>query len=199
MKKEKKPVKDYNGIEYESDEELMTLLWMEELQDRGYIERIERAPTHILSEAMENRYEEIVQMKTKSKSTWKKQVLLHAHEYTAEFQVLWKPKAVNTKLLWKSYKDINEKKDSVFIYQQGADGPIIYIEVKPSWDAQNMERLFKINQKWMWDKYRIFVNLIKPHKLFAETFTPKRWLTTPTGKQRAINWPIKSIEQYLNE
>ena len=49
----------------------------------------------------------------------------------------------------------------------------------------------------MFDKYKIYVNLIQPHKLFEDTWTPKKWLKTPSGKDRKVNWEIKTIEEYL--
>jgi len=65
------------------------------------------------------------------------------------------------------------------------------------WDQNNMERLFKVNQKWMWQKHGVYVNLVKPQDLFQRTFTPKEYLRTPSGKPRKLNWKPKSLFDFL--
>jgi hypothetical protein len=64
-------------------------------------------------------------------------------------------------------------------------------------DQNNMERLFKVNQKWMWQKHGIFVNLIKPQELFQKTFTPAEYLRTPTGKPRKLNFKPRNLFDFL--
>lgn len=189
--------KEYNGVIYESEEELMTLLWLEELQQEGYVDRIEKAQSFNLSDGLSVSYTEVKELKTKSKEVQKRQIILEGHIYTPEFRVLWKPKSVYNKFLWKYYRDINERFNSLFMYEQTPEGPVTYIEVKPGWDQNNMTRLFKINQKWVYEKYGIYVNLIQPHKLFENTWTPEKWLTTKTGKKRAINWDVRTLQEYL--
>jgi len=64
-----------------------------------------------------------------------------------------------------------------------------------------MTRLAKINIKWVWDKYGVFVNIIIPEKHFDKTFTPKRFLTTDkSGKPRKIKYKnIKSLKQFIEK
>lgn len=197
MAKEKKKEQRYhNGIPVDSDEEVLCLMWLEELMQAGYVQKIERAETYSLFDGLTNVYEQEKQLKTKVTTVEKRQVLLSAHEYTPEFIVRWTPKAVNT-ILWEHYKDVNEKFDKQLIYRQLSDSPVTYIEVKPSYDQNNMTRLFKINQKWMYEKWGIYINLVQPEQLCHETFTPKGWLTTRTGKTRTIHWTIRTVEEYL--
>lgn len=75
-----------------------------------------------------------------------------------------------------------------------------HIETKGSFDKHNMIRLFSINQKWMMQKYGIYVQKIIPSKLFKSTFTPKRYLLTDSGiKSRKINHEVVLLEDYIKE
>ena len=74
-----------------------------------------------------------------------------------------------------------------------------YMEIKGVFDRNNMTRLFRQNQAWIYDKHRIFVDLFLIPKLFAKTFTPKKYLITDkTMKPRAIGFQINSVDEYLN-
>lgn len=191
---------EYKGIAFDSLEELAILQWLFELKAAGYIKSIKRAESYLLSDSLINNYAE--QLKTSSRP--KTQTLLHGHSYTPEFVVTWYNKKGIEKFVWNINK--STKFDAILI---GEVDPIenvlnrvseftTYIEVKPTFDQNNMERLFKINQKWMWEKHKIFVNLIKVNALFTETFTPKDYLVTPSGRPRKINWKVKSLFNYIN-
>ena len=61
-----------------------------------------------------------------------------------------------------------------------------------------MTRLFSINQKWMYSEHGIYIQKVIPQKLFADTFTPKRYLMTDGGGQaRKIKWDVKSLEEFV--
>jgi len=205
MAKEKKEQRYYNGLAIDSDEEMMTVMWWEELMQAGYAEKIEEVNSYQLSVPVVNTYTQNVVMKTKSKDVEKNQKLLEDHVYTPEFKVKLTPAGVKL-LSWYfhttedgHYSTENRKFDKLFVHNVEGLGNdyYIYIEVKPEHDRHNMTRLFTVNQKWMWWKHGIFVNLVQPHILFKKTFTPKAWLTTPTGKKRVIHWDIRSLDQWL--
>ncbi len=167
---------EYRGIMCDSYEEVYMLMYLYELKEKGLISEIERAPSFELSPEVADTYEEIIQLKTKTKTVQKKNIILRKHIYTPEFKV----KVNNLKLFYHTED-------------------IAYIEVKPIYDQNNMTRLFKINQKWMFQKFGIIVNLVTPETLFQQTFTPKDYLKTPTGKKRKIKWEIKTINDWLYE
>lgn len=192
MSKGKKEQQYYNGIAIDSQEEIMTIMYFEELIEAGYVEKIERAESIRLSERLENKYTQIVEMKTKTKEVEKNQVLLDEHVYTPEFVITWTQEG--SELFVDSFVGSNGKFNKPFIKTYGYN---TFIEVKPGFDRNNMTRLFVINRKWCWDKHKIFINLVQPHKLFEETFTPKAWLTTATGKQRVIHWKVRILEEYV--
>lgn len=176
----------YQGIAYDSLEEMAFLQWAFELKTGGYIKTIKRADSYLLSSGVQNNYAQ--QLVTKSKPM--QQTLLQGHSYTPEFQILWDKKGYE-KLLWDMR--CNKKLCNHLIAHDG----VTYIEIKPMFDQNNMERLFKLNQKWMWDKHNIFINLVKCPELFEATFTPIEYLTTRTGKKRLIKWKIRSMSNFL--
>ena len=195
MAKEKKEQKYYNGIAVDSQEEIMMLMWLEELIEAGYVEKLERAETYPLSERLEREYTVEQQLKTKAKIVTKKEILLEEHVYTPEFKVKWSEKALHVFIDYVG----NPFKVHKSLLRFTARGELLttLIEVKPEFDQNSMERLFKINQKWVWDKHKLYVNLVKPLKLFEKTFVPKKYLLTPTGKPRVIHIPIRCLEDYL--
>jgi hypothetical protein len=167
---------EYRGIICDSYEEVYALYWLFELQDRGLIESINRSPSFELSRKVTQDYTEVIKLKTKTKIVSKSKTILREHIYTPEFEVVW-------------------KKDLGIMF---CKNNVSYIEIKPLYDQNNMTRLFKINQKWMFAKHNILVNLLVPEKLFQETFTPKEYLKTATGKRRKIKWKIKTFEEWIN-
>lgn len=182
----------YLGIPYDSLEEMAFLQWANELKIAGYILSIERAESFLLCDAMQINYAQ--QLVTKSKPM--QQTILHGHSYTPEFKILWANKAAG-KIT--QHLNVPKKMTSILLGtpQAGGSKCETYIEIKPLFDQNNMERLFKLNQKWMWDKHKVFVNLIKCPELFEESFTPKEYLITRTGKKRLIKWKVKSVQSFL--
>ena len=192
MSERKKEQRFHNGIPVDSEEEVMMLLWLEELIENQYCESVKRSDTFLLSEPLINSYEETIVLATKTKIVPKKQLLLSAHRYTPEFAVIWLNKGKELFV-----DSIFKGKFSKQFYS--ANNLCTYLEIKSDFDYNNMTRLFIINQKWMWKQYGIYVNLVHPSKLFEETFTPQAYLTTKTGKQRVIHWKIKTLEEYVRE
>lgn len=208
MSKDKvKPI--YKGIECDSDEEVYFLMWAFELKEAGYIKDIQRAPTFKLTDGWINEYEE--QLKTKVKI--KQQTILQPSSYTPDILLTFED--FDERLNWQRPYYDKEKYTELFIGTNSSEmyraingeynqskrsfSPQALIEVKPIFDQNNMTRLFHINQKQMWDKYRIFVNLVKIPKFFESTFTPKEYMKTATGKDRKIKFKVKTIEEYLKE
>lgn len=190
-KKENKGI--YKGLEWESFEELAFLYWAYELKNQGCIKSIQRAESYLLSDSLTHDF--VVNLKTKSKPAT--ELLLHGHSYTPEFVIQWDKRAIGH-----IFDTLHSQHKHCCHLIAQPHGTLLgeyfsIIEVKPLWDQNNMERLFKVNQKWMWQKYGIFVNLVKPQDLFQRTFTPKEYLRTPSGKPRKLNWKPKSLFDFL--
>lgn len=181
----------YKGIEWESFEELSFLYWAFELKNQGYIKSLRRAESFLLCDSMIHDF--VVNLKTKSKPA--SEIVMHGHSYTPEFIIEWEPKG-----RYKLFDSLSNsaKYTAPLLAHIAGDGTYwSSVEIKPMFDQNNMERLFKVNQKWMWQKHRVFVNLIRPQELFQKTFTPKEYLVTPTGKARKLNWKPKNLFDFL--
>lgn len=184
----------YKGIEWESYEELSFLYWAFELKNQGYIKSIRRSPSFLLSDSLVHDF--VVNLKTKSKPA--SELVLHGHSYTPEFIIEWDAKMGQR--IWDTLGSQQKYNAPIMAtYEQVGDKRVCisYIEIKPMFDQNSMERLFKVNQKWMWQKHGIFVNLVKVGELFPRTFTPKEYLYTPTGKPRKLNWKPRSLFDFL--
>jgi len=191
---------EYRGIAWESYEELYFLYWIYELKDKEYVYSIQRAPSFGLSQGLSSTYLERLKTKTKERT----QKILEEHSYNPEFLILWNQKAVEEKIIWQLPSVPKYQKQIIAQrHKDSSNQPAQYwhslIEVKPIWDHQNMTRLFKLNQKWMWDKHGIFVNLIFPKRLFQATFTPNDYLYTEKKRdKRSIEWKILTVDEFLN-
>lgn len=182
-KKEKEKIV-YRNIECDSMEEMYFLMWVFELKEAGYISDIERSPSFKITDGWVNEYTE--KLKTKNKN--KTQTILNPSEYTPDIVIKFK-KNIDKFCWWKAGKKTNQP----FIGMLGK----VYIETKGTFDANNMTRLFIINQKIMYAKYGIFVNLIKIPDFFKNTFTPSEYLLTATGRERKLKFVPRTSEEYL--
>lgn len=183
----------YRGLLNESNEELAFLWWAFDLLDTGIIISIDRAQPFLLSESLINEYTEVRELKKSTKEEKKIQRLLRPHEYTPEYRIHWSREG-SDKFISKVYNK-NKIKDKIII----TDNYSSYIECKPIFDQNNMTREFVINQKWMWNKYGIFVNLIIPQILFEATFSPKQYFLTATGRPKKNTQGFITLEQFLNK
>lgn len=184
----------FEGIAYESYNELHFLYWVKELKSAGYIEHIERSPSYILTEGLSNFYTE--QNKRKSTGTTKTQMLLRPSVYTPEFIITW---------------NIHRYRDFVWLLGSGSkcdrnlvgkneNGKILtWIECKSRFDFQNLTRLFINNQKFIYRIHGIFVNLVKIPDFFQKTFTPNDYLKTSTGKPKKIKFETITLNQYITK
>jgi len=181
----------YNGITWESHEELNFLYWAEEMQKEGFIREITRAESYSLSDAVTINY--IKQLKSSGKPM--SQVVMKGHVYTPEFDIAWTSLACP--FLWDRRSGAKREKHHIFeaYYHNGYHS---IVEIKPMHDFKNMERLVKLNIKWLLQREGVWVNLIKNEMLFPATFTPLKYHKTSTGKPRAIKWEDRTVKQYIN-
>jgi len=195
----KKIIKDhelYLGLPWDSFDELNFLYWCEELIEAGYIKKVERAKSYLLTSGITNTYSYVQQLKTKSKPVTKNQTILQGSSYNPDFEVTFTPLGVE-KFCWQIGD--NCKCDKLFINDLhfNLDNKTT-VEIKPDFDFNNMERLFRNNQKFLYEKYLVYTNLIIPSKLFQATFYPaKALLTNKTKQKKKINFVTKSLKEYL--
>jgi hypothetical protein len=189
-------------IQFDSDEEMYFYWWLEELRQAGYIKEIIRdVEPFDLSSRLSITYTVKTQLKTKIKEKEKDITILHPHIYTADFKVIWADKALHKlhEPIFVVGSNINILFYSNVVFPDPNGIVFSFFEVKPTYDQNNMTRLFTVNQKWVWDKFAVFINKVIPEKLFSDTFTPMRYLTTnKSGKLRKIKFKVRTLEEYLS-
>ena len=199
---------------YDSPEELYVSWYLDELVEAGYVLKYDYQPTpYRLSPR--GTYIWGKELKTKTKRT--ESTLLHEHIYTPDFKITWDGIArsifvKNVDMFWRTIatpSDAYVCKETPFWVRNTSfmDGSFLeslqplfesILEVKPLFDRNNMTRLFTINQKWVYDKYGVYVQKIIPQKLFKDTFTPMKYLLTDSGKQkRKLIFAPKTLEEYV--
>ena len=185
----------------DSDEETFFEWWMTDLIRFGVIESYEAQPDPFLLSSRKTYVK--VSPRVRVPDVEKDTILMHGHHYTCDYKIVW---GKNSSFLHQGFpKKTYEKGLKQFISHKNADGKYVsYVEVKPIWDMENMTRLFRINQKWVYDKLGLYVNLVKigdkANALFAKTFTPSRYVFTNVKRQeRKTKHFSKVVEEYLFE
>lgn len=197
-KKKPKKIFERNGIIYDSDEEIYFSMWLDELKGAGFIHTWVKNKVPIqLTEPLYNTYLQKIKLKTKEKIVEKSQLILHGSEYTYDFKIIWNKKSRN---IFYQFLGENKKIICPFIATKRIQGhPVSFVETKPVFDMQNMTRLFVNNRKFLWEQQKMYINLIVPQELMADTFTPKEYLkTNKTGKVRRIHWLTHTLNDYID-
>jgi hypothetical protein len=170
----------------DSQEEEFFWLWLEELVTAEYVSDFKKYGKHeglILSN-------EILNPSNK--------VLLSAHAYTPDFFINWTVKA--EQIFFSNLYSLESSATKYLIKAQTVIeheiGKCSIVDTKGSFQKHGGLTEFKINQKWMFDKYKLFVNIVKVPDIFEHTFVPQIYLKTKTGKDRKINFPIKTLQEY---
>lgn len=188
---------------YKSDDEYYFALWLECLKQQGYVSywAYELEVTHILP----NMY---AQFKTRKSEKPTKRLLFRGMSYTPDFTVYFTQKAVTDGILHvingESYYEDFKKSHiisldftDIMVDGSGNKHYITYIELKPKYDQRNMTRVFKDRQKTLYYIHNKYVCLIKGlDELFKDTFAPKEYLTTKSGKPRKGAKEYKSLNQW---
>lgn len=198
MKQQDKPT--YNGLTFDSVGEMHLYWWCEELLNENILLKVETQPmSFVLSEGVTKLYSK--QMK-KVEDKVLSHTILNSHSYTADFKLDWNENNLSAQIFQTelvSGKVYDDKSKFNKLFSEKIPGLCSLIEVKPSFDQNNMTRLAILNQKWVFAKFGAFINIVVPEKLFDKTFTPKRFLTCDkSNKPRKINYKnVVSLEEFL--
>ncbi len=157
LKNKKEPVyKSYH--KFDSQEEQEFYWWCDEAFEAGLIECFRFHPKPwILSEKIT--YPVIKKLKTKTKTVDKH--LFHPHIYTPDFVI------------------VSEGVDGLERYGHN----VYVIDVKGGFSIYNNHREFSINQKWVWQKFGLYVNRVIPKKFFKKTWVPAKAILSPKQKK----------------
>jgi len=176
-----------------SDEEIHFNEWCLELIKEGYIIDVTYEPKALkLSDTAKRNYTK--ELKAKSVDT--QEHLLHGHEYTYDFDIYWREKAIGVFIC------VGDIKKGKLLLASEVKNTGIYltaIETKGSFDFKNMTRLVMLNIKWAYKDLGLYVNLVKVPDYFSKTFYPKSLVLTKTGKTRKLKFKPVMLNEFLNK
>jgi hypothetical protein len=184
---------------FDSVGELHFSYWCEQLKSKGYIEHYEFQPEpYDLSDKVSHHY--LKPMK-RVEDKLVEQTVLQPHIYTPDVLIIWTSKAKG--IFYVTLED-QEKilPHHLIANYQGYENRMVYattIELKPSFDHQNMTRLASLNIKWVYDKHKHIVEMVKLPKFFEKSFTPDRYLLTDKSHvPRKLKYKPKTLTEFIN-
>jgi len=169
-----------NGMNFKSNEERFFWDWLKEAEKYGLVQDIIYQPESFkLSDAVF--VQKIKHLKTKIK--YYNKSLLRKHDYTADFY----------------FSVVNIRLAKTFNYNWNG---LIYVDTKGAHPGKrnNSAITFPLNQKWVWDKYGIYVEKVIPKELFKKTWVPESAMSSPVlGKPVKQYIGCKTIKDYIRE
>lgn len=207
----------------DSTEELHFAWYLEELLKYGYIVGYEaHAITFNLSDMIKIK---AVDRLLKTKINYKDMGLLRENTYTPDFSIFWAKKAEGIFYEVAKNSEVIIDKTTPFIIPEDQNSRLnlehnyylfdnedietSIVDVKPAVAtrfAKNISSIytFPIEQKWVYEKFGIYVQKViaeeKRSCLFAQTFTPERYLTNDKlSTRRTIHHITPTIESYVQE
>lgn len=180
-----------------SQEESWLAAYFDELISAGIIWKVTYQPEpFVLFKGVSHE----IYKQLKTKKTYRFKPIIQKHVYTPDFEILWKSHS-------KFHKDIKHQSITE-LPPFFSDDNTSFVECKAQWDYNNMTRMFlQRTQPWVYQKFDIYINLIKPIDLFKKTFIPSAILNqfyykidTKKNKVGDKKFPFiyKTLEEYLN-
>lgn len=181
----------FDGLEFDSWEEIHVYWHLMELYNAGYVYKIFREPqTYELLAPL------YIDRRLKGKSSTSRVELMPGTKYTPDFGVIWTASAPTC-----IHQDINKviEGSTKAVPYYSADNVSI-IEVKGDFDKHGGTREFEVKRKLMWDKHQAYVNLVRPIQLYKKSFTPDRYLyTDKLGILRTIHHETRTLDAYVKK
>lgn len=190
-----------DGLGFDSYEEVAFFWWCKSLMDAGYIRSVIIEPdSFMLTDPIVVRYHKPMK---KVADKMVPETIMNGNLYTCDVKILWTDKAFDIFFVPIDSTKRKKKGSSLqyLMAHHDATGWYSYVEVKPSFDQNNMTRLAKNNIKHVYSKYGEFINLVIPEKWFNKTFTPKRFLycNKDEGRSRKIKYKnIVSLKTFID-
>jgi len=192
IKKPKEPkVGKYLGLEYESFCELSCLFFAEELMKEGYVAKVERSPSYVLCDPVQNTYAE--QLKKSSKQVT--QTISLGVTYTPDYDIYFTEKALG-KFCWELGSGEKWSKN-LLVTQKVGDHYRACCEVKPDFQRASTTPKSVQSMKWLMQRRGVFVNLFRPNRMFEGLFVPDKYRITERGTPRVLKFKALTLQQYI--
>ena len=179
-KNKKSKIAEYSGITFDSNEELIFFYWLEEAIYRGFIKYYVYQPdSYILSDDIFKVVLVIKKKKIKKEIITSLEMvnkkIINGHIYSPDFKIEF------SDLFLDYYKNkFYSSWSSVF--KNIDDLGICIIDIKGTFARNGGERSFSINQKWVYQKYGVYINKIVPVDLFKNLWCPEKARYSPKKK-----------------
>ena len=174
---------------FDSKEELYFSWFLDQLKASRYINRWERNEvSYSLTKGLTHEY--IIPMKRVPDKV-KEQAILLPSIYTPDFVIYWEPKAIGIFVQIFGNEAGNKKLTTPFLCS--VDEMISVVETKADFDKNNMSRLANNNIKFVYEKYKVYVDMVN------KTFTPDRYfMTDKTFKPRKLNYKnVRTLSEFI--
>jgi hypothetical protein len=195
---------DLQCLPYESKEELYFSWYLNELKAAEMIQYWQYHPKpFFLSEQVSGKF-------YKFNKRGRRDIpytLLQPHEYQADFKIVWDLKA--RYLFFDLIESPNDPRKSAFISNSNNFTYFSVVDVKGNYNTNDAWRRFSIEQKWVYERYKIYVQKVivvptskgKPkNAIFPSTFTPVKYLSTEKKKDpRKLSYSPLTLNQYLTK
>lgn len=194
------------GKVYDSDEERYFDAWLDEAMKAGLVlKSLYHPEPFILSSKVNASRAKVNRNGAASKATI---FVMHPHSYEYDFKVLLNP--AYRGILFCDF-DCYDSKIPI-VANRRPDGSYIWcVDVKPSFmKDQGSNTRFPINQKWVYSKYKVYVQKIIVEDVrtkskvsdgfFSMTFTPNAYRFRPMKRQDGFlkcKCKVKSINEYI--
>jgi hypothetical protein len=187
---------DTNQI-FRSLDELYISWYLEELKQKGYIlEWSYEAKTYELAKGEELiKKIEYEKLKTKVKEKLSYPMLLGKHEYTPDFEVVFKEESKN--LFYNNHNAVYVKTIPFILY----NSLISTIEVKfEKGKYSGSKAKTNISRKFLLEKHGIYAQELRYKELFHSTFSPERYLSKDNKRMsKQIRFPNNLAKRSLDE
>ena len=165
-------------LSVDSAEEVDTLAWLSECKSLGIVNDFSYQPeAFVLSEAV--KYQDVHN---------KSRTLFQEHKYTADWVLEFTPSAF-----------IDLAKELKVPYEQLSSSSVkVYLDSKGTFNKT--ERSFSYNQKWLWQKWKVYVYKLVPKKFFAKAGVPEACMfTQKTKKPRTMFKGFPSLKDMFKK
>jgi len=188
-------------MQFDSEEERYFSWWLDDLLVANHITEYKRSPTFDLFPAIKKEWHEWRPRKPRYSFT----TLTREHVYTPDFWVEWNP--VSEGILYQLDDVMYEgSPKGKFIAHELAGIHYSVFEVKPNEAGRTKHGSGKLtearlNRMILYHRHKVFTNLVKisnkKNSLFDQTFTPKEFFFTKTGKPRTIHYIVNTCHEYV--
>lgn len=194
---------------YDSEDEFYFECLLYRLYQLGFIHSWKYQPKpFILSDKITHQFIKIKKTKKGDTPNELERTLFHPKKYTADFFIVWTPKAIGFVVGIIGKHDLSQPFKGQF--KKGKF--ISVIDIKGGYIEHNMDRELSIISKWIWQKFDIYINIIQcfgvknkkglyANNFFDDVFTPKEYLVRPgvKGDLLKVKCNGKTENEFLNE